>query len=238
MITFFFFYIILLHLPQYDLNTYQPVNGPIELYLEWLSNQGPQSKYEYSAFCQGHSKLPIHTAPCLPQFPQQPITNALESRETIATLRPWMLLAGSIEWKRKETEVKFKEKTNWIYVSAKTAAELWRFNSESVDGPIGSNRHCFNSLLTWCSSQSLYLLFQISLKCLFVSLPLTPSICLGWLVVSNPSCSLWEREVGARCMNNSVWCVCDVWRFAVLAVFVFTVVWFPLHREIKSDKPG
>lgn len=100
----------LLYLPQHGFNSYQPVNKPIELYLEWLSNQGPQSKYEYSTLCQGHSKLPIHTAPCLPQFPQQPITIAMESRETIATLRPWMLLAGSMEWKKKETEVKFKEK--------------------------------------------------------------------------------------------------------------------------------
>lgn len=96
-IFFFPFHIILLYLPQHELSTYQPVSRPIELYFEWLFNQGPQSKYEYSAFCQGHSKLPIHTAPCLPQFPQQPITIALESRETIATLGPWMLLAGSIE---------------------------------------------------------------------------------------------------------------------------------------------
>lgn len=52
---FFLFHITLAYLPQPDLNTYQPVNRPIELYLEWLSNQGPQSKYEYSTFCQGHS---------------------------------------------------------------------------------------------------------------------------------------------------------------------------------------
>lgn len=99
MITFFqiLFHTILLYLPQRELNTYQSVNGPFELYLQGLSNQGPQSKYEYSIFCQGHSKLPIHTAPCLPQFPQQPITIALESRETIATQRPWMLLAGSTQ---------------------------------------------------------------------------------------------------------------------------------------------
>lgn len=64
--------------------------------MEWLSNQGPQSKYEYSAFCEGHSELPIHTAPRLPQFPQQPITIALEIKEAIATLKPWMLLARSI----------------------------------------------------------------------------------------------------------------------------------------------
>lgn len=94
---FFLLHITLFYLPQHGPNTYQPVNKPIELYLEWLSNQGPQSKYEYSTFCQGHSKLPIHTASCLPQFPQQPITIAMESRETIATLRPWMLLAGSME---------------------------------------------------------------------------------------------------------------------------------------------
>lgn len=54
-----------------------------------------------------HSKLPIHADPCLSQFPQQPITTVLECGGTIATARPWMLLPGSIQQNRKETEVKY-----------------------------------------------------------------------------------------------------------------------------------
>lgn len=47
--------------------------------------QSPPSKTKYRTFCKGHSELPIHADPCLSQFPQQPITTALECRETIAT---------------------------------------------------------------------------------------------------------------------------------------------------------
>lgn len=78
----------------------------VQLSLLWLFVQSPPNKNKYTTLCEGHSELPIHADPCLSQSPQQPITTAMECRETIATARPWMLLAGSIQRHRKETEVK------------------------------------------------------------------------------------------------------------------------------------
>lgn len=45
------------------LDTSSPVNRPIQPRLERQSLSGPPSKYEYSAFCQGRSNLPIQRRP-------------------------------------------------------------------------------------------------------------------------------------------------------------------------------
>lgn len=45
------------------LDTSSPVNRPIQPHLERQSLSGPPSKYEYSAFCQGRSNLPIQRGP-------------------------------------------------------------------------------------------------------------------------------------------------------------------------------
>lgn len=199
---FFLFHFILVYLPQHDLNTYLSVNRSIELYLEWLSNQGPQSKYEYSTFCQGHSKLPIHTAPCLSQFPQQPITTALESRETIATMRPWMLLAGSIEWKRKETEVKKKKKKPVESLQLPNLPlSCWNLTMSLL-----TNLPCVqivtNGWLARCNSQSPYVLFKISVNFL--------SFCLSSLSHSRKMSGFVGNESPILHTLRGDWCqVCE-----------------------------